>query len=85
LPVAAIPCITLRPIPFLDLSHSLITMYKHNRCWGNTSRNRSHNTDLSIYGPQAGWLHYCLGHPVWHAHGEFARDLGIMSSGTSLL
>jgi hypothetical protein len=33
-------------------------MYKHNRHRGNTSRNRSHNTNLSIYGPQAGWLCY---------------------------
>ena len=33
-------------------------MYKHNRSHGNTSRNRSRNTDLSIYGPQVGWLHY---------------------------
>jgi hypothetical protein len=33
-------------------------MYKQNRCRGNTSRYRNHNTDLSIYGPQAGWLHY---------------------------
>ncbi len=61
LPVAAIPCHTLAPFHFLDLIYSLITMYKHNRCQGNTSRNRSHNTDLSIYGHQAGWLHYCDG------------------------
>jgi hypothetical protein len=54
LPVAAIPCHTLAPFHFLDLIYSLITMYNHNRCWGNTSRNRSHNTDLSIYGPQVG-------------------------------
>jgi hypothetical protein len=52
---------TLAPFPFLDLIYSLITMYKHNRHWGNTSRNRSHNTNLSMYGPQAGWLCYCDG------------------------
>ena len=111
--MAAIPCNTLAPFPFLDLIYSLITMYKHNRHRGNTSRNRSHNTNLSIYGPQAGWLCYRdgdngggggatrfalrddddvatgdalrLGHPVWHAPGELARDSGSMSSGTSLL
>ena len=55
---AAIPCHTLAPFHFLELINSLITIYKHNRCQGNTSRNQSHNTDLSIYGPQAGWLHY---------------------------
>ena len=58
LPVAAIPCNALAPFPFLDLIYSLITMYKHNRHRGNTSRNRSHNTNLSIYGPQVGWLHH---------------------------
>ena len=55
---AAIPSHTLAPFHFLELINSLITMYKHNRCRGNTSRNQSHNTDLSIYGPQAGWLRY---------------------------
>jgi hypothetical protein len=55
---AAIPSHTLAPFHFLGLINSLITMYKHNRRRGNTSRNQSHNTDLSIYGPQAGWLRY---------------------------
>jgi hypothetical protein len=27
----------------------------------------------------------CLGHPVWHAPGELARDSGNMLSGTSQL
>jgi hypothetical protein len=48
----------LGTFPFLYLINPLITMYKHNRCWGNTSRNQSCNVDLSIYGPQVGWLHY---------------------------
>jgi hypothetical protein len=56
--VATIPCHTLAPFHFLELINSLITMYKHNICRGNTSRNQSHNTDLTIYGPQAGWLSY---------------------------
>jgi hypothetical protein len=33
-------------------------MYKHNRHHGYTSRNCICNTDLSIYSPQAGRLHY---------------------------
>jgi hypothetical protein len=32
-PVAAIPWHTLAPFHFLELINSLITMYKHNRCW----------------------------------------------------
>jgi hypothetical protein len=59
--VAAIPCHTLAPFHFLELIYSLITMYKHNRHCGYTSRNQVCNTDLSIYGPQAGRLHYCDG------------------------
>jgi hypothetical protein len=110
---AAIPSHTLAPFHFLELINSLITMYKHNRCRGNTSRNQSHNTDLSIYGPQAGWLRYhdgdnggsgsatrfalrndddntlgdalCLGRPVWHVPGELTRDSGSMPLGTSML
>jgi hypothetical protein len=27
---------------------------------------------------------FCLGHPVWHAPGELARDSGSMPLGTSL-
>ncbi len=34
-------------------------MYGHNRHHGYTSRNQVCNTDLSIYGPQAGRIHYC--------------------------
>jgi hypothetical protein len=36
---AAIPCHTLAPFHFLELFYSLITMYKHNRHCGYTSRN----------------------------------------------
>jgi hypothetical protein len=36
---AAIPCHTLAPSHFLELIYSLITMYKHNRHHGYTSRN----------------------------------------------
>jgi hypothetical protein len=56
---AATPCHTLAPKNFLELIYSLITMYKHNRNHGYTSRDQVHNTDLSIYGPQAGRLLYC--------------------------
>ncbi len=33
-------------------------MFQHNRCGGYISRIQVHNIDLSIYGPQAGRLHY---------------------------
>jgi hypothetical protein len=51
-------------------------MYKHNRHRGNTSRNRSHNTNLSIYGPQAGWLCYCDGDNGGGSSGGTTRCIG---------
>jgi hypothetical protein len=51
--VVAIPSHTLEPFHFLELINSLITMYKHNRRQGNTSRNQSHSTE---YLWSSGWL-----------------------------